>query len=51
MFECGPYDSISDTPEKLAKLINKSKIVLNFTESDNIFKKHNPYSFLNTHTK
>ena len=45
VFECGPYDSISDTPEKLAKLINKSKIVLNFTESDNTKKKHNPYSF------
>ncbi len=44
IIECGPYDSISDTPEKLARLINKSKIVLNFTESDNTIKKNNPIS-------
>ncbi len=44
IIECGPYDKISDTPEKLARLINKSKIVLNFTESDNTSKKNNPIS-------
>ena len=44
ILECGPYDSISDTPEKLAKLINQSKIVLNFTESDNTEKGNNPLS-------
>ncbi len=46
VMECGPYDSISDTPEKLAKLINQSKIVLNFTESDNTNKKRNPLSHI-----
>jgi len=30
-----PYDSEADTFEKLAKLINQSKIVLNFSESSN----------------
>ena len=44
ILECGPYDSISDSPEKLAKLINQSKIVLNFTESDNTNKGNNPLS-------
>ena len=44
IFECGPYDSVSDSPEKLAKLINQSKIVLNFTESDNTNKGNNPLS-------
>ena len=44
IIECGPHDKISDTPEKLARLINKSKIVLNFTESDNTTKKNNPIS-------
>ena len=46
VMECGPYDSISDTPEKLAKLISQSKIVLNFTESDNTNKKRNPLSHI-----
>ena len=46
VMECGTYDSISDTPEKLAKLINQSKIVLNFTESDNTNKKNNPLSHI-----
>ena len=44
--QCGPYDSISDTPEKLGKLINQSKIVINFTESDNINKENNPLAHL-----
>ena len=44
IMECGPYDTISDTPEKLAKLINKSKIVLNFSESDNKNRENNPLS-------
>ena len=44
IIECGPHDKISDTPEKLARLINKSKIVLNYTESDNTSKKNNPIS-------
>jgi hypothetical protein len=35
ILECDPYDDISDTFEKLNKLINQSKIVLNFTEQDN----------------
>tara|TARA_B100000959_G_C14948685_1_gene610940 strand:- start:787 stop:1974 length:1188 start_codon:yes stop_codon:yes gene_type:complete len=46
VMECGPYDSISDTPEKLARLIGQSKIVLNFTESDNTSKENNPLSHL-----
>ncbi len=44
IFECGPSDEISNTPEKLAKLINQSKIVLNFTESDNTDSYLNPLS-------
>ena len=35
VLECGPYDEISNTFEKLNKLINQSKIILNFTEQDN----------------
>ena len=46
VMECSPYDSISDTPEKLARLIGQSKIVLNFTESDNTNKGNNPLSHL-----
>jgi len=44
IIECGPKDSISNTAEKLGKLINQSKIVLNFTESDNTNKLNNPLS-------
>ncbi len=44
ILECGPYDPISDTPEKLAKVINKSKIVLNFSESDNKKRENNQLS-------
>ena len=44
ILECGPYDTISDTPEKLAKVINKSKIVLNFSESDNKNRENNQLS-------
>lgn len=42
--QCGPSDEISNTPEKLTKLINQSKIVLNFTESDNTDNFLNPLS-------
>ena len=45
IMECGPYDPISNTPEKLAKLINKSKIVLNFSESDNKNRENNSLSY------
>jgi len=37
-----PYDKEADTFEKLAKLINQSKIVLNFSESSNGNRKFNP---------
>ena len=36
-----PYDTEADTLEKLAKLINQSKIVLNFSESSNGSRKFN----------
>ena len=37
-----PYDEESDTFEKLAKLINQSKIVINFSESTNGNRGFNP---------
>lgn len=37
-----PYDEASNTFEKLAKLINQSKIIINFSESDNGNRKFNP---------
>ena len=37
-----PYEKESDTFEKLAKLINQSKIVINFSESSNGNRKFNP---------
>ncbi len=37
-----PYDDEADTFEKLAKLINRSKIVLNFSESSNGNRIFNP---------
>ena len=39
-----PYHKEADTFEKLAKLINQSKIVLNFSESSNGNRKFNPLS-------
>ena len=36
-----PYDNEADTFEKLAKLINQSKIILNFSESTNGTRKFN----------
>ncbi len=42
VLECGPYDEISNTFEKLNKLINQSKIILNFTEQDNSKYSYNP---------
>ena len=39
-----PYMEISDTLEKLARLINKSKIVINFTKTLNGNKPFNPLS-------
>ena len=47
VLECGPYDEISNTFEKLNKLINQSKIILNFTEQDNSKYSYNPLSSLN----
>ena len=44
VLECGPYDEISNTFEKLNKLINQSKIILNFTEQDNSKYSYNPLS-------
>ena len=44
VYECGPYDEISNTFEKLNKLINQSKIVVNFTQQDNTIYKYNPLS-------
>ena len=41
-----PYLEISDTMEKLAKLINKSKIVINLTKSSNGSRYYNPSSAL-----
>ncbi len=38
----GPYDEESDSFEKLAKMINQAKIVLNFSESSNGNRKFNP---------
>ena len=49
ILECGPYDEISDTFEKLNKLINQSKIVLNFTEQDNTKYNYNPLSNFKYH--
>lgn len=39
-----PYDEVSNTFEKLAKLINQSKIVINFSESSNGNRNFNPLS-------
>jgi hypothetical protein len=36
-----PYDNETDTFDKLARLINQSKIILNFSESSNGIKKFN----------
>jgi len=47
LFICGPYDEISNTFEKLNKLINQSKIVINFTEQDNTKYNYNPLSSFN----
>ena len=44
VLECGPYDEISNTFEKFNKLINQSKIILNFTEQDNSKYSYNPLS-------
>ena len=49
VFECGPYDEISNTFEKLNKVINQSKIVLNFTEEDNTNYTYNPLSSFKYH--
>ena len=49
ILECGPYDDISDTFEKLNKLINQSKIALNFTEQDNTKYNYNPLSNFKYH--
>ena len=49
VFECGPYDEISNTFEKLNKLINQSKIVINFTEQDNTRYNYNPLSSFKNH--
>ena len=38
----GPYDDEADTFEKLSKIINQAKIVLNFSESSNGNRKFNP---------
>jgi len=37
-----PYDEEADTFEKLAKIINQAKIVINFSESSNGNRKFNP---------
>ena len=37
-----PYDEAADTFEKLAKIINQAKIVINFSESSNGNRKFNP---------
>ena len=49
ILECGPHDDISNTFEKLNKLINQSKIVLNFTEQDNTKYNYNPLSNFKYH--
>ncbi len=49
IIECGPYDEKSNTFQKLNKLINQSKIVLNFTEQDNTQYKYNQLSHFKYH--
>ena len=49
VFECGPYDEISNTFEKLNKVINQSKIVINFTQQDNTKYKYNLLSYYKFH--
>ena len=49
LLECGPYDEISNTFQKLNKLINQSKIVLNFSEQDNTKYNYNQLSYFKHH--
>ena len=49
VFQCGPYDEISNTFEKLNTIMNQSKIVINFTQQDNTKYKYNQLSYFKFH--